>query len=223
MYDILNKNILFENMEPANIQSMLKCLDSRLNKYKKGEYIFLSGQSKPAVGILITGSAQVVKENILGDSMIIGSVGGGEIFGETYACQGEEVIPVSVVAQEYCEVLLLEVSRVIKTCNFACPHHQMLISNLLRVIAGKCIKLNQKMSYFTFKTIRGRLIAFFYDRMELDDSLEFRLPFGRQELADYLGVDRSAMCRELSTMKKDGLIDYNGRNIKWIDNNNNQY
>jgi len=79
------------------------------------------------------------------------------------------------------------------------------------------------MSYFTFKTIRGRLIAFFYDRMELDDSLEFRLPFGRQELADYLGVDRSAMCRELSTMKKDGLIDYNGRNIKWIDNPRNGY
>ncbi|MDD4414254.1 MAG: Crp/Fnr family transcriptional regulator [Oscillospiraceae bacterium] len=223
MYDILNKNSLFEGIEPANIQGMLKCLDSRLGKYKKGEYIFLSGQSKPAVGILIKGKAQVVKENILGDSMIIGSLVAGELFGETYACLGENTISVSVVAQEYCEVLLLDMGNVIKTCKFACPHHQMLISNLLRVIAGKCINLNQKMSYFTFKTIRGRLIAFFYDRMELNNSLEFRLPFGRQELADYLGVDRSAMCRELSNMKRDGLIDYNGRNIKWIDNNNNQY
>ena len=195
---------------------MLNCLGSRARSFQKGEYIFLSGQSKPYVGILLSGRAQIVRENIFGDTMIIGRLQKEELFGEIYACMGEEVMPVSVVALENCDVLLLDVGRMVHVCKSACPFHQQLIANLLRIIAKKCAMINRKMSYLTHKTIRGRLEAYFYDLMELRGSYEFTLLFNKQELADYLCVDRSAMSRELSNMKRDGMIDYNGRNIKWM-------
>ncbi len=212
----LNNNKLFWGMQETDIPSMLRCLESRKQSYRKGDFVFLAGQSAPAVGVLLSGKAQVVKENMLGDSMIIGSLAAGDLFGETFACMGIEVIPVTVVALEKCEVLLLDVGRIVHTCQSACPFHQQLISNLLRIIAEKNVVLNQKMTYITHKTIRSRLEAYFYDQMQQYGSYEFTVLFNRNELADYLCIDRSAMCRELSHMKSDGILEYSGKNFRWI-------
>jgi len=216
LYDILKNNQLFLGMQEADISAMLQCLGSRTQTYPKDDFIFLAGQSVPAVGILLSGKAQVVKENILGDSMIIGSLKTGDLFGETFACMGQKVMPVSVVALEKCEVLLLDVSRIVHTCQSACPFHQQLILNLLQIVAEKNAALNRKMSYITHKTIRSRLQAYFFDLMEHSGSYEFTLPFNRNELADYLCIDRSAMCRELAHMKRDAILVYSGKNFHWL-------
>lgn len=218
LINILKSNKLFWGMEETDISAILKCLGSRRQSYPKGDFIFLAGQSAPAVGILLSGKAQVVKENILGDSMIIDSLETGDMFGETFACMGKKAIPVTVVALEKCEVLLLDAGRIVHTCQSACAFHQQLISNLLQIVAEKNAMLNQKMSYITHKTIRSRLEAYFYDMMERNGSYEFIVPFNRNELADYLCIDRSAMCRELSHMKSDGVLDYSGRNFCWLKN-----
>jgi CRP-like cAMP-binding protein len=212
----LKNTRLFSNIKEADIPALLKCLGSRKQSYPKEDFIFLAGQSAPAVGILLSGKAQVIKENMLGDSMIIGTLIPGDMFGETYACMGKEAIPVSVVALEPCEALLLDVGRIVHTCQTACPFHQQLIANLLQIMARKNDMLNRKMSFITHKTIRSRLEAYFYDQMEQCGSYEFTLPFNRNELADYLCMDRSAMCRELSHMKEEGILDYSGNHFHWL-------
>ncbi len=216
MFSLLQNNRLFLDIKESDIPGMLKCLGSRKQSYPKEDFIFLAGQSAPAVGILITGKAQVIKENMLGDSMIIGNLEAGDMFGETFACMGQKVMPVSVIALEPCEVLLLDVARIVHTCQSACPFHQQLVTNLLRIMAQKNAMLNRKMSFITHKTIRSRLEAYFYDQMEQSGSYRFAVPFNRNELADYLCVDRSAMCRELSRMKEEGVLDYSGKSFHWL-------
>jgi len=213
LIEILKKSKLFLGLKEAEITSVLKCLGSRNQRYLKGEYIFLAGESKPAVGIIISGKAQVLKENILGNSMIIGFLQTADMFGETFACMGKKTIPVTVIALETSEVLWLDLNCIIHTCQNACAFHHQLILNLLKIFADKNAFLNQKMSYITHKTIRSRLEAYFYDMMDQNGSPDFVIPLNRNELSDYLCIDRSAMCRELSNMKNDGVLDYKGANF----------
>lgn len=213
LIDILKSTDLFFNIHEADILSMLKCLGNNMRSYAKGDFILFAGKSSPSLGILLSGKAQVIKENILGDSMIIESLKTADMFGETFACMGQKIMPVSVIASEKCEVLLLDVSRIVHTCQNACPFHQQLILNLLRIIAEKNALLSRKMSYITHKTIRKRLEAYFYDMIERTKSYEFTIPFNRSELSDYLCIDRSAMCRELSHMKNDGILNYKGNHF----------
>ncbi len=211
MYKILMKHPLFSEIARQDIEHILSCMDSRQQNFVKGSFIFLAEESYPKIGILLSGKAQVIKENIHGDRMIIGSLEPGSLFGETYACVGLPRIPVSVEAVEDCGVLLLDINRMLKTCNNTCAFHQKLIANLLNIIATKNMMLNRKMSYITHKTIRGRLLAYLEDQAERANSDRFEIPFNRNELADYLCVDRSAMSRELSRMKKEGLLEFNRR------------
>ncbi|MHB1152621.1 MAG: Crp/Fnr family transcriptional regulator [Eubacteriales bacterium] len=216
MIEILKNNKLFSEIAEADIYTVLKCLHSHTKLYHKGEFIFLAGESAPSVGILISGETQVTKENILGDSMIVGSFKAGDMFGETFACMRMKEIPVTVIASEKCEVLFIEVNSIIHTCKSACSFHRQLISNLLRIIAEKNIFLNQKMSYITHKTIRSRLEAYFIDIIEQSGSYTFTVPYNRNELADYLCTDRSAMSRELSKMQNEGIIKINKKIIQWL-------
>ena len=111
-------------------------------------------------------------------------------------------------------MLLLDINLMLRTCNKACQFHQRLISNLLKIIATKNMILTRKMSYITHKTIRGRLLAFLEDQAERAKSNIFEIPFNRNELADYLCVDRSAMSRELGRMKKEGLLDFDRKTFR---------
>jgi CRP-like cAMP-binding protein len=214
MKKILLNHPLFAQMSKHEIDHILSCMDSRQQRFAKGSFIFLAEESYPKLGILFSGKAQVIKENIYGDKMIIGTLKLGSLFGETYACMGLPKIPVSVEAIEDCIVLLLDINLMLRTCNKACQFHQRLISNLLKIIATKNMILTRKMSYITHKTIRGRLLAFLEDQAERAKSNIFEIPFNRNELADYLCVDRSAMSRELGRMKKEGLLDFDRKTFR---------
>lgn len=208
MSELLLRNPLFKGISPADLPHMLNCLKSKKQKYKKNSFIFMAGESVPKIGILLSGKAQVIKENYAGDRMIIDEISTSDIFGETFACMDIDAIPVSVIATEDCHVLLLDAKKIARTCCSACDFHHRLISNLLAVIAGKNALLSAKMSYITHKTIRSRLLAFLYDHAEKAQSERFSIPYNRNELADYLCTDRSALSRELSRMKREGIIDY---------------
>jgi len=208
MYNTLTKHPLFEGIVLEDIKHILTCMDSRRQHFEKGTLIFVAYNSAPKIGILLSGKAQIVKENYHGDRMIIGIVTPGSLFGETYASMDLSTIPVSVETLENSLVLLLDVNRILKICENTCPFHQKLISNLLKIIATKNMQLNKKMSYITHKTIRGRLLAYLEDQSENAQSERFDIPFNRNELAEYLCIDRSAMSRELSRMKKEGLLNF---------------
>jgi CRP-like cAMP-binding protein len=218
--DILKRSKLFSGMDESQISSVLKCTKSHIKTYPKGDFIFLADVSAPEISILLSGSAQIIKENIIGDSMIVGSLEAGDMFGETFACTGKEFIPVTVIATDNCEVIFIDADNIIQTSKSACEFHRQMISNLLRIIAEKNVLLNKKMSYITHKTIRGRLEAYFLDMIEQKKSFNFTIPYNRNELADYLCADRSALCRELTNMRKEGIINYAGNNFQWLKKKN---
>lgn len=207
---------LFQNIKEEDLSGLLTCIGGKIHYLRKGEFLFRAGESPPLLGIMISGQAQIIKENVVGDRMIIRNIKKGNIFGETYACMGVETIPVSVSAVEQSEVLLLNMKRMLSPCESACMYHKILISNMLGIMARKNMILNEKMFYISHKTIRSRLKAYLYDQAEKAGSNEFEITYNKSELADYLCVDRSAMSRELGIMKKEGLIDYNKNKFQLV-------
>ena len=162
----------------------------------------LNGQ----IGLVLSGSVNIENSDIWGNCSILDNVTPGNIFAEAYACSFGEPLMVDVVAAQDTEILLLHVEKILKTCPTACVYHSRLIRNLLMVMASKNLGLTRKINNISPKTIRGKLSSYLSTQAQRQNSNEFTIPFNRQQLADYLGVDRSAMSHELSRMQKEGLL-----------------
>lgn len=213
----LSKTILFQGTKPAEVEAMLHCLKAYCRKYKKGQYIFRAGDTVNAIGIILKGSVNIVNDDLWGNKTILGHVAPGELFAEAYACAPEEPMLVSVVADEDTEVMYLDVHCILTTCSSACTHHQKIIRNLLFVLARKNQGLSRRILHTSSKSIRGRVIAYLSDQMANSDCNEVEIPFNRQQLADYLNVDRSALSGELSKMQKEGMIEVKKNKFKLME------
>ena len=165
------------------------------------------------LGVVLSGRVMVEHSDIWGNRAILGSAAPGAVFGEAYACIPGEPLQVCVSAMEKTDLLLLNVGKVLTTCTRACPFHTKLVRNLLAVCAAKNLQLSGRILHTSSKSIRGRLLSYFSECAKRAGSYSFRIPYNRQQLADYLGVDRSAMCNELSKMQKDGLIRYEKNDV----------
>ncbi len=207
-YEFLSNTRLFRGTSPQEAQQMLSCLAAVTRAYRKGETIYRAGEQICAAGLVLRGSVTVESDDFWGNRSILSRAVPGEIFGEAYACLPEQPLLVSVVAAANCEVLFLDMARVLRVCSNACAHHGRIVQNLLALCAEKNLQLSQRMLHTAPKTIRARLLSCFHEMSQRAGSSHFSLPYDRQALADYLNVDRSAMCAELSKMKADGLIDY---------------
>ena len=205
--DILKKCILFEGVSHEDFPSMLLCLSARVIKAKRGEYIFCEGDEAQNVGILLKGEAQIIRDDFFGNRSILAMIDEGELFGESFACAGVKELPVSVVASEDCEVMLIDCTRIMTTCTSSCRFHNQIIHNLIHVLARKNLAFNKKIEITSQRTTREKLMAYLLSQAKLNGADSFKIPFDRQELADYLGVERSAMSKEIGRMKADGLIE----------------
>lgn len=201
-------NCLFRGFTEEETESVLKCLSAVSRSYKKDEYIFRMGDTITTVGMVITGSVQVMREDYWGDRQIIAGIGAGQIFGESYACAVGEPLMVSVMAAENTEVMFLEVRKLLTVCSMACQFHSRVIQNLLTVIAGRNLTLTTKIDHMSKKTIREKVLSYLSYQAEKVGKGSFDIPFNRQQLADYLAVDRSALSAELSKMQKEKIISY---------------
>ena len=199
---------LFQGMAPDEIQGMLKCLSAVQKEYKKDDYIFRMGESITSVGLVLKGSVYIIQEDFWGERHILSDCREGQLFGESYACVQSESLMVSVIASENSEILFLDVNRVLTICSSACVFHSRLIRNLLSVISEKNLLLTRKIDHMSRKTIREKLMAYLSFQATRHGNRTFEIPFNRQQLADYLSVDRSALSAELSKMQKDGLLSY---------------
>ena len=198
---------LFENIPETELTAILKCLEAVHKEFQKSEFIFIEGTDLKQIGLVITGTVHMVKEDIWGEKTILATMHAGEIFGETFVC-GERSSSVSFQAATACEILCLPFHRVLATCSKSCMHHHKIIENMVTVIAQKNMKLMDKMEFLSKKSIRERILTWLSQQMQLHQSEKFESSLGRIELADYLCVDRSALTRELSRMKAEGLLDY---------------
>jgi CRP/FNR family transcriptional regulator, dissimilatory nitrate respiration regulator len=213
---ILNEVSLFKGIETAGIEDILGCLGSNVKHYIKNQTIILTGSEVSSLGIILKGSVQVIREDIMGNRMIVANLGEGEIFGETFACAGITESPVSVVAAEPCQVLMIAINRIVTPCSKACSFHSNLITNLLQLLARKNLYLNNKMELLSKRTIREKIMAYLTSEAEKHHSNSFEIPLNRNELADYLCIDRSAMSREISRLKEEGRIEYRKNYFKII-------
>ncbi|MBS6396431.1 MAG: Crp/Fnr family transcriptional regulator [Clostridiales bacterium] len=199
---------LFQEISEKDREIMLSCLDAKKKNYVKGSVVCHRGDVLPYMGMVLTGLVHMVKDDVWGERTIIGMASAGKIFGETYACIPEKRLEVDVIAAEDTEVLFLDIRRVLKTCSSACEFHTKLIRNLLSVMAEKNLMLTQKMEHMSKKNTREKLLSYLSMEAHRAESMEFQIPFNRQQMADYLAVDRSAMSRELCRMQEEGLLEF---------------
>lgn len=212
----LSRMPLFQGIPEEEIQALLRCLAAVEKTYKKGQVIFPEGVPTQWMGIVLQGLVIVSCPDIWGKNSILGSAEPGAVFAEAYACIPAEPLLISVTAAEDSRVLLLNIGSILSSCTNACPFHTRLIQNLLTVCAVKSLQLSRRILHTTPKSIRGRLQSYFSECVKKSGSLSFTIPYNRQQLADYLGVDRSALCNELSKMRQDGLIQFSRNRITML-------
>lgn len=205
---ILMQCDLFEGIDPLDIPGMLTCLGATVRSVGRHAEILAEGESAESLGILLSGSAHVARQDYYGNRSIVGAVAPGELFAESFASAGVETMPVSVIANEPCRVMFIHCQRITVGCSNACGFHSRLIYNLLRIVARRNLEFHQKLEITSGRTTREKLMAYLLSQAKEKNTDSFTIPYDRQALADYLGVERSAMSTELGKLKKDGIIDF---------------
>ena len=205
---ILKRTQLFSGVGEEEIGAMLNCLQARLCTYKKGEYVLRQGEHLDKILVLVGGKLHIQRDDYWGNRSIINMVSVGEMFGEAYVAPESGTLMNDVLAVEDSAVIFFDVKRIITVCSAACRFHSMVVQNLFFAISEKNRKLVQKLTFMTKRTTREKLIAYLSEEAKRQNSSEFSIPFNRQQLADFLSVDRSAMSNELCKMRDEGLIEF---------------
>ncbi len=211
MQDLVERicgNALFEGIEAQEIETLVGCLRPVQRTYQKNEVIWQEGDRVHTVGLVIEGKVLILRDDFWGNRSILGEAAAGSLFGESYACAPGQPVTVSVLAAEDCTVVFLEIAQALAVCSQACSFHLRMIQNLMQILAQKNLMLSRKIDHISRRTTREKLLAFLSYHAQEQGSATFDIPFNRQELADYLSVDRSALSQELGRMKRDGLVDF---------------
>lgn len=209
-FEMLSATPLFSGIAPEELSSMLNCLSAKVTAVSKGEPVFLEGDPAGFVGLVLEGSIQVVRDDFYGSRSVLTHAGPGDIFAEAYACAGVDAMPVSGYAITDSKVLRLDCRKMLTVCTNACAFHNRLVKNLLCLTAGQNLNLTAKIQFMSQKTTRQKLMAYLSQQAKDHGSPRFTIPFDRQALADYLGVERSAMSAEISKLRKDGTLECKG-------------
>lgn len=206
---IFLKSPLFANIEQSNMEAVLSCLSAKVSSYEKNTFIHKADEKIRFIGLILSGSVNIIWEDYWGNRDIITKLYPGDLFAEAFAYAQIERPPVSVAAAERTEVLLMDSRRILKTCSSACSFHAQLIQNMLQIIADKNMVLMQKMEHISKRSTREKLRSYLSAQAQRAGSSRFDIPFNRQELADYLSVDRSAMSAALCKMRDEGTLSFN--------------
>lgn len=211
---ILKRTKLFAGVGDDEISAMLSCLGARLYNYKKGEYVLRQGEHLSDIIVLVEGNLHIQKDDYWGNRSILGQVDVGEMFGEAYVAPDSGALLNDVVATENSTVIFFDVRKIITTCSSGCRFHYMIVQNMFFAISDKNRKLVQKLGHMSKRTTREKLISYLSEESKKQNSSNFTIPFNRQQLADFLSVDRSAMSNELCKMRDEGLIEFDKNYFK---------
>lgn len=217
-FDILLSNPLFAGVGREELQAMLGCLGPRIADYPKAEPVFLEGDQAGFVGLVLEGAVQIVRDDYYGNRSVLAVAEPGELFAEGYATAGVDKMPVSGFSLQNSKVMFLSCGKMLHVCSNACGFHNRLVKNLLQVVAQRNLALSRKIQFMSNKTTREKLMAYLLDQAKQKNSSEFTIPFDRQTLADFLGVERSAMSTELSKLRKDGVLETKGSWFRLLKN-----
>lgn len=206
VHSVIKACPLFAGIQEKEITSILNCLDAKTKVFPKNSFIVSVNDPASLVGIIVYGNVNIIKEDFWGNRSILAHLGQSDLFGEAFSCAQLPLFPVSVFAVEETEVLLFDYKKMMQTCSSACISHIQLIQNMIQILANKNIMLTQKMEHLSKRTTKEKLLSYLSSQAMKAHSQSFEIPFNRQELADYLSVDRSAMSNELSKMREEGIL-----------------
>ncbi len=206
-FEILRKCPLFDGIEDEHLLKMLPCLGAKVEKFDKKYTIFAEGTPAKSIGIILSGTAQIIQIDYYGNRSILSEISQSEMFAEAFACAEIASLPVSVVANEPCEVMLIDCSHILHSCDNNCGFHQQMIYNLMKDLARKTLVFHQKIDIVSKRTTREKLMTYLSIMVKKTGSQSFEIPFDRQELADYLEVERSGLSAELGKLKNEGILD----------------
>lgn len=213
---ILKRTKLFAGVTDEEIDAMLSCLDARLCSYKKGEYVLRQGEHLSFITVLVQGELHIQRDDYWGNRTIVNRIAVGEMFGEAYVAPESGALLNDVVAVEDSEVIFFDLRRIINVCSSTCRFHSTVVQNLFFAISEKNQALLQKLGHISKRTTREKLISYLSEEAKRHNSPTFTIPFNRQQLADFLSVDRSAMSTELCKMRNEGLLEFDKNRFKLL-------
>ena len=206
-FEVLRKCPLFNGIEDSDLLGLLGCLDAKIMSFEKKYTIFTEGSKAKYLGIVLSGSAQIVQMDYYGNRSILGNVGPSEMFAEAFACAETKTIPVSVIATELSDIMLIDCAHILHTCKNGCGFHHQLIFNLMKDLATKSIMFHQRIDITSKRTTREKLLAYLFAEAKRAGKNSCYIPFDRQELADYLEVERSGLSAEISKLRAEGILE----------------
>lgn len=199
---------LFSGVSEEELTAMLSCLGAEEKQFPKDDFLLRAGDTAESIGLVLAGSVLVIQEDIWGNRNILSKAGPGQTFAAAYACAPGSLLNVSVAAETPVTAMFLNVRRVLTVCPSACTHHSRIIRNLLGELAEKNLRFSEKLTHMGQRSTRAKLMSYFSAEAQRLGKYEFDIPFSRQQLADYLAVERSGLSLELGKMKRDGLLDF---------------
>ena len=205
---VIRSSPLFFGISEEELAAMLACLGTREESFPKDAFLLRVGDTAESIGLVLEGSVLVIQEDVWGNRNILSKAGTGETFAAAYACAPAAALPVSVTAETPVTVMLLNVKRVLTVCPSACAYHSRIIRNLLGVLAEKNLRFGEKLTHMGQRTTRAKLMSYLSAEAQRRGKYEFDIPFSRQQLADYLAVERSGLSLELGKMCRAGLLDF---------------
>lgn len=206
--EILKRTQLFSGVSDTEISAMLSCLQTKLLTFQKGDYVFREGKRIDNITVLVKGKLLVQHDDFWGNRNIVNVIRVGEMFGEAYVAPESGSLLNDVIAEEDSAVIFFDVRRILTVCSTACRFHSMVIQNLFFAISEKNRKLVQKIGHMSKRSTRAKLLSYLSEEAKRQNSSHFTIPFTRQQLADFLCVDRSAMSNELCKMRDEGLLQF---------------
>lgn len=211
--EILKKCPLFNEIDEEDLCRMLVCLGAKVEVFDKKYTIFAEGAPAKYIGIVLSGSAQIVQVDFYGNRSILSSIGPSEVFAEAFACAEVNSLPVTVIANEPSEIMFIDCNHILHTCTNNCGFHQQLIFNLMKDLATKTILFHQKIDITAKRTTREKLLTYLILQAKNSGKRSFDIPYDRQELADYLEVDRSGLSAEISKLRNEGILESNKKHF----------
>ena len=215
-FDVLRRCPLFFHIEDKDLIPMLGCIGASVRSYKKGQVIIEEESAARNIGIVLSGSVQIIQLDYFGNRSIVSSAGQSEVFGESFACAQVNSIPINAVADEDCEIMFVDCMRILCSCSNACEFHRQMIFNLMKDLAMKNIMFHQKIAVTSKRSTREKLMAYLLLQAKKNGSNSFTIPYDRQELADYLEVDRSGLSAEIGKMRREGIIENQKNRFKLL-------
>ncbi len=205
---VIRSSPLFSGVSEEELTAILACLGAKKERFPREAFLLRAGDTAESIGLVLSGSVLVMQEDIWGNRNILSKAGPGQTFAAAFACAPGSVLNVSVVSETPVTVLFLRVKRILTVCSSACVHHSRIIRNLLGELAEKNLRFGEKLLHMGQRTTREKLLSYLSAEAQHLGSYEFDIPFSRQQLADYLAVERSGLSFELGKLRREGLLDF---------------